>query len=299
MGVRAAAGNIAGAYVQGTGTRARVTAGVSALIVIALLAGASSATAATKPSSGGAAMAATIRTAGTLTTPSTGNQLGRRVLRQGLHGTDVTILQGYLTLAGFPTSVDGAFGPATAASVAAFKQAHNMTPANGVAGRTFDKALRAAISAYETDVPTGKARINPDGTATAPAGAPPAVQAMITAANQIISTSYCVGGGHGSWNSSCYDCSGAVSYALHGAGLLSSPEDSSSLESYGSAGPGRWVSIYSDPGHAFIVIGGIAFDTADYGGPNIPAGDGPRWRSNPLGNLADGGNYVVRHPAGL
>ena len=65
------------------------------------------------------------------------------------------------------------------------------------------------------------------------------------------------------------------------------------------AGPGRWVSVYGDPGHAFIVIAGRAFDTANYGGPNIPSGDGPRWRTNPLGNLADGGNYVVRHPPGL
>lgn len=272
-----------------------------------MLAGAASATAATKhgsadqvrPVSGGAAMAATIRTAGTLTRPSTVSQLGRRVLRQGLQGNDVTILQGYLTIAGFPTSVDGAFGPATAASVAAFKQAHSIAPANGVAGPSFMRSLRSAISAYTADVPTTKTRINPDGTATAPAGAPAAVQAMVSAANQIIDTSYCVGGGHGTWQSSCYDCSGSVSYVLHAAGLLSSSEDSTGLESYGARGPGRWVTIYSDPGHAFIVIGSRAFDTADYGGPNIPSGSGPRWRSNPLGNLADGGNYVVTHPPGL
>ena len=273
-------------------------AGASVLIAVAMLAVASTASA-TPPASGGAAMQATIRTAGTLNKPSTANQLGRRILRKGLHGNDVTILQGYLTIAGFPTSVDGNFGPQTASSVAAFKQAHSITPANGVAGPSFVTALRSAINAYTSDVPAGTATINPDGTATAPAGAPPAVQAMITAANQIINTSYCVGGGHGKWKSSCYDCSGAVSYVLHGAGLLSSSEDSTGLESYGSAGPGRWVSVYGDPSHAFIVIAGIAFDTANYGGPNIPAGDGPRWRSNPLGNLADGGHYVVRHAPGL
>jgi Putative peptidoglycan binding domain len=244
-------------------------------------------------------MAATVRTAGTLTRPSTVNQLGRRLLRQGLHGNDVTILQGYLTIAGYPTSVDGQFGPATAASVATFKQAHSMTPANGVAGPAFVKALQAAISAYESDVPAGTTTINPDGTATAPAGAPAAVQAAVASANQILNTSYCIGGGHGQWNSSCYDCSGSVSYVLHGAGLLSSSEDSTGFESYGSPGPGHWITIYADAGHAFIVIAGRAFDTADYGGPNIPAGTGPRWRSNPLGNLADGGNYVVRHPLGL
>jgi len=244
-------------------------------------------------------MAATVKTAGTLTKPSTAKQLGWRLLRAGLHGNDVTILQGYLTIAGYPTSVDGQYGPETAASVAAFKSAHSMTPANGVAGPAFVKALESAIQAYESDVPTGKATINPDGTATAPASAPAVVQSVIAAANSIINTSYCVGGGHGQWKSSCYDCSGSASFALHGGGLLSSSEDSSGLMSYGQPGPGRWISIYSDPSHAFIVVAGIAFDTADYGGPNIPAGTGPRWRSNPLGNLADGGDYVVRHPPGL
>jgi peptidoglycan hydrolase-like protein with peptidoglycan-binding domain len=275
--------------------------GVAALVATALFAGGSAYAATnTKPSSGGAAMAATIKTAGTLTKPSTENKFGQRMLREGLSGSDVTVLQGYLTLAGYPTSVDGEFGPQTAASVAAFKLAHSMTPANGVAGASFDKALRAAISAFEADVPTGTASINPlTGAATAPASAPAAVQQVVAAANSILNTSYCVGGGHGTWTSSCYDCSGSVSFALHGAGLLSSSEDSTGLESYGSPGPGKWITIYSDPSHAFIVVAGIAFDTADYGGPNIPNGTGPRWRSNPLGNLADGGDYVVRHPAGL
>ncbi|HTX13161.1 MAG TPA: peptidoglycan-binding domain-containing protein [Solirubrobacteraceae bacterium] len=255
--------------------------------------------AADPPASGGAAMAATVKTAGTLNRPSTFNQLGRRILRPGLQGNDVTVLQGYLTIAGYPTSVDGDFGPDTGNSVAAFKQAHDITPANDVAGLSFDKVLKAAISAEESDVPTGTTRINADGTATAPAGAPAIVQTMVSAANSILDSSYCVGGGHGTWNSSCYDCSGSVSFVLHAAGLLSQSEDSTGLESFGVSGPGKWVSIYSDPSHAFIVIGGRAFDTADYGGPNIPAGTGPRWRSNPLGNLADGGDYVVRHPAGL
>ncbi len=243
-------------------------------------------------------MSATIKTAGTLNKASTASKLGVRMLRQGLHGTDVTILQGYLTIAGYPTSVDGQFGPETAASVAAFKAAHSLTPANGVAGPAFIKSLESAISTFETDVPTSKAVINPDGTATVPAAAPDAVQSVVAAANSIIDTSYCVGGGHGTWKSSCYDCSGSASFALHGGGLLSSSEDSTGLESYGLPGPGKWITIYSDPSHAFIVVDGIAFDTADYGGPNIPSGTGPRWRSNPLGNLADGGDYVVRHPAG-
>jgi peptidoglycan hydrolase-like protein with peptidoglycan-binding domain len=277
-------------------------AGASAVIAAALVVGASSANAATKtqPASGGAAMAATIKTAGTLTKPSTAHELGSRMLREGLHGTDVEILQGYLTIAGYPTSVDGDFGPDTAASVAAFKAAHAIAPANGVAGQSFDKQLEVAISAYEADVPTAKATINMQtGAATAPAGAPAAVQNAIAGANSILDTSYCYAGGHGQWQSSCYDCSGSVSYVLHAAGLLSASEDSTGFETYGQPGPGKWITIYADSGHAFIVIAGIAFDTADYGGPNIPDGTGPRWRSNPLGNLADGGDYVVRHPAGF
>jgi peptidoglycan hydrolase-like protein with peptidoglycan-binding domain len=227
--------------------------------------------------------------------------LGDRVLRPGMTGHDVRVLQGYLTIAGYPTSIDGDYGPATKTNVLAFQRAEGFT-ANGVVTIPVEKALRAAVASASAPAPSssasGTTRINSDGTATAPAGAPTAVQQAIAAANQIIDTSYCYGGGHSSFKSSCYDCSGAVSYALHGAGLLSSPEPSTALESYGSPGPGKWITVYADSSHAFIVIGGRAFDTADYGGPNIPSGSGPRWRSNPTGNLADGGDYVVRHPTG-
>jgi hypothetical protein len=217
-----------------------------------------------------------------------------------MHGHDVRVLQQYLTFAGFPTSVDGSFGGSTKRSVVQFQRAQNMNP-SGVVTFTVQRTLREAIKAVQASPPPSGARtrINSDGTATPPAGAPQAVQQVVAAANQIINTSYCVGGGHGAWRSSCYDCSGAVSYALHGGGLLSSPEDSTGLESYGSPGPGQWITVYADAGHTFLVVAGRAFDTADYGGPNVPAGNGPRWRSNPTGNLADGGNYVVRHPPGL
>ena len=224
--------------------------------------------------------------------------LGDRVLREGMRGHDVRVLQAYLSDAGFGTTVDGDFGSGTKQSVIGFQHAHNMS-ANGVVTFAVSQALRQAVRAVQASPPTGKTRINPDGTATAPSGAPATVAQMVAAANRIIDKPYAVGGGHGTWNDSAYDCSGAVSYVLHGAGMLSSPEDSTGLESYGSPGPGRWVTIYANSGHTWIVIAGRAFDTADYGGPNTPAGSGPRWRSDPTGNLADGGNYVVRHPAGL
>jgi peptidoglycan hydrolase-like protein with peptidoglycan-binding domain len=224
--------------------------------------------------------------------------LGDRVLRVGMNGHDVRVLQAYLTFAGFGTMVDGSFGPTTQQNVIAFERQQGW-PADGVVTFALQQRLRAVVAQVAAAPPTGKTRINPDGTATAPADAPAVVQQVVAAANQIIATSYCRGGGHGSWTSRCYDCSGSASYALHGGGLLNTPEDSTQLESYGEPGPGQWITIYADAGHAFIVVAGRAFDTANYSGPNIPAGSGPRWRSDPLANLADGGNYVVRHPAGL
>ena len=224
--------------------------------------------------------------------------LGERTLRPGMHGHDVRVLQGYLTLAGYPTPVDGSYGTSTQANVLKFELAHTLKVT-----RVFNYAdslvLRQAVVLAVAGGAVSNATINPDGTATAPSGAPPVVQAMIASANQIIDKPYIYAGGHGRWNDKGYDCSGAVSYALHGAGLLSTSEDSTGLESFGSPGPGRWVTIYADAGHTWVVIAGIAFDTADFGGPNIPSGTGPRWRTNPTGNLADGGSYVVRHPAGL
>jgi hypothetical protein len=212
-------------------------------------------------------------------------------------GSDVSGLQQDLSEAGYSTSVDGDFGPATKASLVAFQQASNLT-ADGVFTAAELPVLQHAIAAAAA-APVGTAVINADGTATAPAGAPAQVVAVIAAANQIIDKPYVYGGGHQRWADSGYDCSGAIGYALHGASLLASPLTSTGFESYGSPGPGKWISIYGDASHAFIVVAGRAFDTANYGGPNIPVGSGPRWRTNPTGNLADGGQYVVRHPPGL
>jgi len=98
---------------------------------------------------------------------------------------------------------------------------------------------------------------------------------MIAAGNRILHTYYCYAGGHGSWNDSCYDCSGSVSYVLHAAGMLDSPEASTGLESWGSPGRGRWITVYANSAHTWIAIAGRAFDTADFGGPDIPGGSEP------------------------
>ncbi|HEY5977266.1 MAG TPA: hypothetical protein VIT85_05370 [Solirubrobacterales bacterium] len=123
--------------------------------------------------------------------------------------------------------------------------------------------------------------------ASVPADAPPAVQAAIEAANAIATTPYVWGGGHGSFESSGYDCSGAVSYALNGGGFLDSPLDSTGLTTWGEAGAGQWITVYGNAGHAWMVIAGLAFDTV--GGP------GPRWHPAPVSSTE---GFIARHPPG-
>jgi len=126
-------------------------------------------------------------------------------------------------------------------------------------------------------------------TAVAPAGAPPEVVKAVAAANAITRKPYKWGGGHGRWRDSGYDCSGTVSYVLHAAGLLKVARDSSGLMSYGERGKGKWITIYTHGGHAYMVIAGLRFDTSGRGE------DGPRWRLEPRSGRA----FVKRHPVGL
>ncbi|HEX2707293.1 MAG TPA: hypothetical protein VHM66_04700 [Solirubrobacterales bacterium] len=127
------------------------------------------------------------------------------------------------------------------------------------------------------------------GRAIAPLDAPAAVKRVVAAANRIRSKPYIWGGGHGRWWDRGYDCSGAVSYALHGGELLSSPLVSGSMESWGRAGPGRWITVYANAGHAYAVIAGLRWDTV-----GDTSGTGPRWHPEMLSNRG----FVVRHPEG-
>jgi hypothetical protein len=131
------------------------------------------------------------------------------------------------------------------------------------------------------------------GIAAAPMAAPAAIQQIIWAGNQIIGLPYIFGGGHASFISAGYDCSGTVSFALHGASLLSSPEDSSEFEAWGSHGQGRWVTIFANPGHAYMTVAGLRLDTSSADDPSNQ--QGPRWRPLRPGN----GGFTVRHPLGL
>jgi cell wall-associated NlpC family hydrolase len=210
----------------------------------------------------------------------------------GMSGHDVRVLQDFLTLAGFPTQIDGQFGSATKRNVIAFQRSEHMKP-NGVVSFAVSHALREAVAADNAaPAATGKATLNPDGTATAPADAPAVVQEVIAAANKIAFDPYVFGGGHGSFKASGYDCSGSVSYALHGGGLLSSPEDSSQLETYGSPGAGQWITIWANAGHTYMKIAGLWYDTAAQSSSN----DHDRWSTT---RPSPAGGYVVRHPAGL
>lgn len=129
------------------------------------------------------------------------------------------------------------------------------------------------------DVPVAggsKARRLPNGKAAAPEGAPEEVKEAIWAANRIIGKPYRYGGGHAKFEDSGYDCSGTVSYALRGAGLLRSPLDSSSFMRWGKRGKGKWITVYTNPGHAYVVIAGLRLDTSAADDPR--GGKGPRWR---------------------
>ncbi len=148
---------------------------------------------------------------------------------------------------------------------------------------------QVAPLAAETNVAGAEAVIQPNGLAAAPSAAPAAVKAAIAAANSIATTPYVWGGGHASFISDGYDCSGAVSFALHGAGLLDTPLTSGSLESYGEAGPGKWITIYANATHTYMVIGGLRWDTV-----GDTEGTGPRWHAEPPYPAG----FVVRHPVG-
>ena len=138
--------------------------------------------------------------------------------------------------------------------------------------------------------PPGKAMLV-NGRAIPPANAPAAVKRVIAAANKIRTKPYVYGGGHARWWDSGYDCSGAVSFALRGASLITTPMPSGSLAGWGSPGKGSWITVYANGGHAYAVIAGLRWDTA-----GVTNGTGPRWHKSL--RAAASGPFVARHPDG-
>jgi cell wall-associated NlpC family hydrolase len=223
---------------------------------------------------------------------------------------------------GLHTGIDGEFGRNTRWNLRRFEQAKHLqidgvlTPDDA---RIMRRAMAAKFSVSEDGTPAkrkgfgggtepgttdpgsttdpgtetapgSQATMSSDGLhAVAPADAPPEVQEAIAAGNKIVGKPYKYGGGHGTWNDSGYDCSGTVSYALHGAGLLDSPLSSGEFGSWGVSGKGSWMSIYYNSGHVYAIIAGLRLDTSGTGGK------GPRWQTD----LRTGDGYRVRHYRGL
>ena len=219
---------------------------------------------------------------------------GSRTLRSGSAGSDVRALQRYLDRAGQETTADGEFGPATKASLQAFEETEGRA-VNGIATRSDQRLVRKRAAEESVDSsetytePTAEGSVGPDGLAVPPAGAPEEVVAIIEAGNRIARKPYKYGGGHGKWRDTGYDCSGSVSYALHGAGLLDSPLDSSAFASWGERGRGDWVTIRTNPGHAYMIVAGLRFDTS------ARKRGSTRWTET----MRSPRGYVARHPEGL
>ncbi len=200
------------------------------------------------------------------------------------------------------TAAEAQSGPTGGAQYGA--QAPSQAPAQP-GGALPGQPGTAPVPGSPTPVVAGtKAKLLRDGTAAAPAAAPLRVQQAIWAANRIQTKPYRYGGGHARFpEDSAYDCSGTISYALNGAGLLKTPLDSSSFMSWGERGRGAWITVYTNPGHAYVVIAGLRLDTsAAYvkvsrrGRRRSKAAErGPRWR--PSARPSRG--FRARHPAGL
>jgi hypothetical protein len=226
---------------------------------------------------------------------------GSRPLARPMKGADVRELQRLLTAWGLPLEVDGIFGRHTTRRVRSWER-HSDRLVNGRVSRREARLLELAVERGErlpgseeptTDVapaaPGEEATIAPDGTAIAPASAPEEVKAMIAAGNEIHDFPYKYGGGHGKWHDTGYDCSGSMSYVLHGAGLLDEALDSTGFMSWGESGKGQWVTNYANSSHSYMVIAGLRFDTSGR------AEDDSRWHTE----MRSARGYTVRHPAGL
>jgi hypothetical protein len=149
------------------------------------------------------------------------------------------------------------------------------------------------LTPAEVDIctPTAKAKLLASGELIPPASAPARVKAVIAAANRIRTKPYIYGGGHARFASAGYDCSGSVSFALHGGKFLASPLPSGPMMSWGEEGEGRWITVYANGGHAYMTVAGYRFDTSGDEGEET----GPRWHDE----LRDNVGFVARHPLGF
>jgi Putative peptidoglycan binding domain len=204
---------------------------------------------------------ATWRTLGGARSPRSGRRRAVRILQRRIG-----------------VAVDGVFGPATQAAVRSFQRNHGLT-ADGIVG----PATWGALGIQGSRPVLKRARRGHGG------GIPAAVWHAVSAANRIAGKPYRYGGGHGSFHDSGYDCSGSVSYVLHGAGLLGRPLSSGGLMHWAAPGRGRWITVYAHPSHTFLVIRGRRYDTTGR------FASGSRWQPA----MRSTAGYVARHPPGL
>ena len=228
---------------------------------------------------------------------------GSRTLEPGMRGGDVKRLQRYLTEAGHRTGADGQFGPRTARSLRATERELELAE-NGVATRREQRAIKRAVAepttgggavytapppAVKKVKPGAKGQVTSEGFAVPPASAPRVVKQVVAAGNEIAIAPYKWGGGHGQWRDDGYDCSGSVSYALHGAGLLDGSLISGDFARWQEKGEGRWITIYANRDHVYMVVAGMRFDTS------AQSRTGSRWTLE--GRSAAG--FTATHPANL
>jgi cell wall-associated NlpC family hydrolase len=238
----------------------------------------------------------------TLPSGASAARYGSRTLEPGMRGGDVKRLQRYLTEAGHRTGADGQFGPRTARSLRATERELELRE-NGVATRREQRAIKRAVAEPATGggavysapppvtkvKPGAKGQVTSEGFAVPPTSAPRTVKQVIAAGNEIAVAPYKWGGGHGQWRDDGYDCSGSVSYALHGAGLLDGSLISGDFARWGEKDEGRWVTIYANRDHVYMVVAGMRFDTS------AQSRTGSRWTLEQ--RSADG--FAVTHPANL
>jgi hypothetical protein len=224
-----------------------------------------------------------------------------RPLEIGTYGGDVKKLQRYVTRAGHRLRRDGDFGPRTRRALKATERELELR-SDGIATRREQRAIRRAVTRPATGgatylppppehkVVTGaRGRVTRAGFAIPPSSAPRVVRDVIAAGNAIAKTPYKWGGGHGRWRDSGYDCSGSVSYALHGGGLLDGALVSGAFARWGARGRGRWISIYANSGHVYMVVAGMRYDTS------ARSRWGSRWTT--VRRASHG--FAVTHPRGL
>jgi cell wall-associated NlpC family hydrolase len=162
----------------------------------------------------------------------------------------------------------------------------------GLAQPVSDAVIRQELATSGLSANANRAQLTPDGLAIPPVNAPAAVQAVISAGNEIAHLPYRFGGGHGTFEDSAYDCSGSLSFVFAAAGLLDTTVTSGQLENWGRPGKGRWITVFAAPGHTFMYVAGLRFDTVAL------AETGSRW-SNRSADEPNLRSFVVRHPPGL